>query len=95
MRVNWRRIVGPRIRVPAGTRVRSMHPQDHGNIVTKRTVEVIAQPVHEYTDMVSWAGAGGYWKDALKTDVVFLEPPDTRRVVEPGEDPTSGALVYP
>jgi hypothetical protein len=62
--------VGQPLGIPAGTRVRSLHPRDPVCITTKRGQLVTPHFVDRYRNrrgevdhiVVTWAGGGGYWK---------------------------------
>lgn len=55
---------GDRIVLPAGTPIRSMHPKVDGWQPSKRRQTITVHHASAYDRTVSWAGAGGYWRDA-------------------------------
>ena len=80
-----------KVRVPAGTLIRSMAPKDPNDWFPAGRTTVVrifaaspgflvpasgGKPAHYQYATATWPGAGGYWKRVALRDVEFLDLPD-------------------
>lgn len=78
---------GTKVVIPAGTPVKTTHPTNpNGPSARRQTISVAhtfrafdapwARGVERIPGYVSWAGAGGYWRDAQVTPELIAANPD-------------------